>query len=65
MDRLMDALFADSQFASLLDDPDGHQASFAVAVSQMSDLFKAHWKHIIIPAWNQHAEIRRVCNQSR
>jgi len=66
MDRMMDALFVPSgAFESLLDDPDHHQAIVATSVSQMSDLFKAHWKHIIIPAWTQHAEIRRVCNQSR
>jgi hypothetical protein len=66
MDRMMDALFVPSgAFESLLDNPDHHQAIVATSVSQMSDLFKAHWKHIIIPAWNQHAEIRRVCNQSR
>jgi len=64
MDRMMDALFADDQFAPLLDDPEPQQAFMATSVSRMSDLFKAHWKHIIIPAWNQHAEIRRTCIQT-
>lgn len=61
MDRMVEVLFTATPFASLLDDPDTHQAALATIVGQMSDLFKAHWEHIIIPAWNQHAEIRRVC----
>ena len=68
MDRMMDAIFtpvATTPFAPLLDDPEPHQITLANNVSQMSDLFKAHWKHIIIPAWNQHAEIRRACVQSQ
>ena len=65
IDHMMDAIFASpTEFASLLDDPDHHQAILATSVSQMSDLFQAHWMHIIIPAWNQHAAIRRACNQS-
>jgi hypothetical protein len=64
IDRMMDALFAHTPFTSLLDDPETHQTIVANSVSQMSELFKAHWKHIIIPAWNQHAEIRRVCQSS-
>jgi hypothetical protein len=69
MDRMMDALFAPigatTPFAPLLDDPEQYQRILANNVRHMSDLFKAHWTHIIIPAWNQHAEIRRVCIQSR
>jgi hypothetical protein len=74
MDRMMDTLFtpigattpfAATPFAPLLDDPEAYQSILGTNVSQMSDLFKAHWTHIIIPAWNQHAEIRRVCIQSR
>jgi len=65
IDRMMDALFEDPQFAPLLDDPEPNQAALAISVSQMSGLFIAHWKHIIIPAWNQHVEIRRACIQSR
>jgi len=65
IERMMDALFEDTQFAPLLDDPEPYQIILANNVSQMSDLFKAHWTHIIIPAWNQHVEIRRVCIQSR
>ena len=70
MDRMMDALFATTPFATtpfapLLDDPEQYQRILANNVRQMSDLFKAHWTHIIIPAWNQHAEIRRACIQSR
>ena len=69
MDRMMDTLFtpigATTPFAPLLDDPEAYQIILGTNVSQMSDLFKAHWTHIIIPAWNQHAEIRRVCIQSR
>jgi len=64
MDRMMDALFADKTFAPLLETEAAHQAAIADQL-KMSELFKAHWKHIIIPAWNQHAEINSVCNSSR
>jgi hypothetical protein len=60
MDRMMEVLFAAAPFSPLLEDPDTHQAALTPIINQMSELLKAHWEYIIIPAWNQHAEIKRL-----
>jgi len=63
LDIMMDSLFDDPQFAPLLTSAATHQQECEAQIN-MSELFKAHWRHIIIPAWNQHAEISRVCHES-
>lgn len=66
MDRLMDQLFALEDFVPLLKSPITFQKIVGSSLTdQMSDLFKAHWTHIILPAWEQHAVIHAAKELSR
>ena len=61
LDRMMDALFQQPEMGSALDDPAGAQAHIASRLHLCTPLFQSHWRYIILPAWEQHAEIRRAC----
>jgi hypothetical protein len=62
IDAAMDALFALPGTEPLLHHPFEYQNEIATAIglADLSDTFRAHWTHIIVPAWNQHSEIRKV-----
>jgi hypothetical protein len=62
IDAAMDALFALPGVEPLLQHPVEYQNEIAAAIglADLSDTFRAHWTHIIVPAWNQHAEIRKI-----
>jgi hypothetical protein len=62
IDAAMDALFALPGTELLLQHPVEYQNEIAAAIglTDLSDTFRAHWTHIIVPAWNQHSEIRKV-----
>jgi hypothetical protein len=62
IDAAMDALFALPGTEPLLHHPFEYQNEItaAIGLADLSDTFRAHWTHIIVPAWNQHAEIRKV-----
>jgi hypothetical protein len=67
MDQMMDALFAHPEMAPALEDncaTDIQNRFEAVWLPQTSPLFKAHWAHIILPAWAQHCDIHRACMAS-
>lgn len=59
IDTLMDVLFGFPQLTPLLEDPATHQQSVLVPPS-----LAAHWQHIVLPAWDQHAAIRRAINET-
>jgi len=68
MDQMMDALFARPEMAPALEDDraaDIQNRFEAVWLPRVSPLFKAHWTHIILPAWSQHRDIARACRDSR
>jgi len=66
VDAMMDVVFNNPSFCPLLDNPTIYQAVFATeSLPQTTPLFKAFWNHIILPAWNQHADIRRACATSQ
>ena len=58
MNQLMDVLFALPASRSLLVDPVATQADIANAIrlTTLPPLFQAHWRHIIVPAWDQYAD---------
>ncbi len=62
IDTAMDALFALPGTEPLLQHPYEYQNEIATAIglADRPDTFRAHWTHIIVPAWNQHSEIRKV-----
>ena len=67
MDQMMDALFARPEMAPALDDAiatDIQNRFEADWLPQATPIFKAHWTHIILPAWSQHRDIARVCRTS-
>ena len=57
MNALMDALFALPACAPLLVNPAASQADIANAIhlTVLPPLFQAHWRHVIVPAWEQYA----------
>lgn len=62
MERALDAMFSLPELTPLLDAPDNHQNNFTTTyLHQTCPLFQSYWTHIIVPAWNQHADIRRAC----
>ena len=62
MERALDALFSLPALTPILDAPENSQNGFATAwLPQTCPLFQSYWTHIIVPAWNQHADIRRTC----
>jgi hypothetical protein len=72
LDAMMDALFSDTSFAlpayeNLLKHPVEYQNEIAaeLEISQQPTAFQAQWSHIIVPAWNQHAELRKVLEATR
>lgn len=67
MDQMMDALFARPEMAPALEDTvaaDIQNRFEADWLPQTSAIFKAHWTHIILPAWAQHRDIARACHAS-
>jgi hypothetical protein len=68
MDQMMDALFARPEMAPALEDncaTDIQNRFEADWLPQASSIFKAHWTHIILPAWAQHRDIARACRDAR
>lgn len=68
MDQMLDALFARPEMAPVLEDTaaaDIQNRITADWLPQTSPHFKAHWTHIILPAWSQHSDIRRTMAVSR
>jgi hypothetical protein len=62
LEHAMDAVFALPVMAPLLDNAAEHQNRFAVQhLPACAPRFHPFWQHIIRPAWDQHADIRRVC----
>lgn len=61
-ERLMDALFENPAFTPLLTDPESKQTQLAAAIDlpTTTTAFQSFWTHIIVPAWNQHADIHRL-----
>ena len=64
IEHMMDKLFANPALAALLDDPHNSQNAVAHALPQKTSLFQMYWTHIICPAWNHYADVRRVCLSS-
>jgi len=62
MERALDAMFSQPELTPLLDAPENSQNTFATEwLPATCPLFQSYWTHIIVPAWNQHADIRRTC----
>jgi len=62
LEQAMDAVFSLPELTPLLDDPVRYQNGFASRqLPACCAEFRPFWEHIICPAWNQHADIRRVC----
>jgi hypothetical protein len=64
MNHLMDVLFALPAVAPLLVNAGESQADIANAIhlTALSPLFQAHWQHVIVPAWNQEAQVHALVN---
>lgn len=64
MNALMDVLFALPACAPLLNDVAAAQADVANAINlpALPPLFRSHWEYIIVPAWNQEAQVRALAN---
>ena len=65
LDTMMDLLFAIPEMIELLKHPKEYQDEVADAIGlrlqhDVTDAFRAQWTHIIVPAWNQHTEIRKA-----
>lgn len=62
LERAMDTVFALPALTPLLDNAVEHQNRFAAQhLPACAPRFHPFWQHIIRPAWDQHADIRRVC----
>jgi len=62
-ERLMDAMFA-SQPAALLEDPASHQTTLGDQLTAVATpAFMAYWTYIILPAWDHHVTIYRLCKK--
>jgi hypothetical protein len=64
MNHLMDVLFALPAVAPLLANAGEAQADVANAIhlTVLPPLFQAHWQYVIIPAWNQEAQVHALVN---
>jgi len=62
LDAMMDAMFALPAYTDLLKHPVEYQNEIAAELdlSQQTAAFQAQWTHIIVPAWNQHSELRKI-----
>lgn len=67
IDAMMDALFALPGTEHLLQHPFESQKEIADAIclTEWPDTFRAHWTHIIVPAWNQHSVMRKIMRESQ
>ena len=67
LDAMTDVLFALPAYENLLKHPVEYQNEIAaeLEISQQPTAFQAQWVHIIVPAWNQHSELRKVMEASR
>ena len=61
-ERLMDTLLENPVFEPLLTDPATQQTQLAAAIElpTRTSAFQNFWTHIIVPAWNQHADLHRL-----
>ena len=65
IELMMDELFANEDLSPLLDAPENGQHDIESALlPQTTNLFQNYWTHIICPAWNQHADMRRAITMS-
>jgi len=66
-ERLMDTLFENPAFTPLLTEPESHQTQLAAAIAlpTRTPAFQNFWTHIIVPAWNQHADLHRVLEATK
>ena len=63
MDTMMDAVFENPSFGPLLEDPVTYQTMFVTnGLLRTTPLFQSFWTHIILPAWNQHVDIRHAAS---
>lgn len=67
LDAMMDALFALPAYTDLLKHPFEYQAEIAADLNLVAQppAFQAQWTHIIVPAWNQHSELRKIMEATR
>ena len=67
LDAMMDALFSVPAYENLLKHPVEYQNEIAADLNLIAQptAFQAQWTHIIVPAWNQHSELRKVIEASR
>ena len=67
IDAMMDALFALPGTELLLQHPFETQKETADAIRlpELPATFRAYWTHIIVPAWNQHALMRKIMLESQ
>jgi hypothetical protein len=62
LEHALDAIFSLPQLTPILDDPTPHQNAFAARhLPECDARFAPFWHQIVRPAWDQHADIRRVC----
>jgi hypothetical protein len=59
LDKMIDTLMFHKDFIPLLQRPLKYQNNVIVP-----DALTAHWLHIIVPAWEQHADIRRIIDEA-
>lgn len=64
IEHMIDTLFANPDLAPLLDSPHNRQHDCMLSLNETTPLFQSYWTHIICPAWNQHADVRRACLES-
>jgi hypothetical protein len=66
-ERLMDILFENPAFKSLLTDPATQQTPVAAAIELPIRTPAVHtfWTHIVLPAWDQHAALHRLLAETK
>lgn len=67
LDAMMDVLFALPEMVDLLRQPKESQneVTEALDLANLPAAFQAQWTHIIVPAWDQHAEIRKLLDATQ
>lgn len=63
IDAMIDVLFAHPVFQNTLTNATDIQEHFAVTfLRHTSEIFKDHWTYVILPAWNHHAAVWKLCD---
>lgn len=67
LDTMLDVLFEIPEMWELLRQPKEYQDEVAgtIGLQHLPDAFRAQWTHIIVPAWNQHMELRKAMDGTR